>query len=279
MPNQTVTNRHAAFTLVELLVVIAIVGVLMALLLPAMNKARARAKLLQCLARERMLGVHVLSYVADFKQAYPYREVSMVSNNAPYLLTSLLAPAKDDRPMFKTFLDLDRDLICPLAPLPAGVSLGRTITNEAWSSYALWFGAQISMAQPASAMLRAGDRPVYTAGGVTSTFNILASDMERDWNGYGGVYWLNSAHPDEGNVLFQDRAWYDPAYTISTWRQQYANAAGMTRGPMDQNFLFDDGSAKTLRHQFRDPSTVAVQALPDSAALGDVVSIWLPPMK
>lgn len=66
MNNQT---RHA-FTLVELLVVITIIGMLVALLLPAVQIARATARTSTCLNNVRQLGMAVSGYETD-KQRYP----------------------------------------------------------------------------------------------------------------------------------------------------------------------------------------------------------------
>jgi prepilin-type N-terminal cleavage/methylation domain-containing protein/prepilin-type processing-associated H-X9-DG protein len=55
-------NARQAFTLVELLVVIAIIGILVALLLPAIQAARESARRSQCLSQIRQLGLAALNF-------------------------------------------------------------------------------------------------------------------------------------------------------------------------------------------------------------------------
>ncbi len=59
------------FTLLELVVVVAIVMVLIALLLPVVNKARYEAKVVACLSNLRQIGVGLTNYAMENEGWYP----------------------------------------------------------------------------------------------------------------------------------------------------------------------------------------------------------------
>lgn len=133
-------SSRRAFTLVELLVVIGIIAVLVAILLPALNRARQQSMRAQCLSNLRQIHLLMTEYSIRYKDRVPIGYVrglkqmsymmwdSGVSPNGGYILFGVLQPMG----MVKQGLifycpartDLENGYDVPTNPWPPGANPG-----------------------------------------------------------------------------------------------------------------------------------------------------------
>ncbi|HEX4143091.1 MAG TPA: DUF1559 domain-containing protein [Pirellulales bacterium] len=116
---RSVGRCHArGFTLVELLVVIAIIGVLIALLLPAVQAARESARRISCTNNLKQVGLALLEYV-NAKQTFPSGQ-TIFSNakedpviNPPWAWSFLILPYMDQQTVYDMIRTANTTLVAP----------------------------------------------------------------------------------------------------------------------------------------------------------------------
>ena len=89
---------NGGFTLIELLVVIAIIAILAAMLLPALSRARARAKATTCMNNLKSLGIIFAMYAQDWYSMIPMRRgtvywIDMIEAYGPEVKSISVCPA------------------------------------------------------------------------------------------------------------------------------------------------------------------------------------------
>ncbi len=104
------SRLRRAFTLVELLVVIAIIGILIGMLLPAVQMVRESARQTSCKNNMRQLGLAMLGYEAAFERYPPSFEIEhatvLAGNNGSWSIHGRLLPFLEQANAYK-FVDLN----------------------------------------------------------------------------------------------------------------------------------------------------------------------------
>ena len=94
-------KAERGFTLIELLVVIAIIGLLAALLMPAVNRSRAMARSTACLGNLRQIGLAVQMYVNDHDGRLPALQNRASTAEALPAMDTVLGPVGMDGGVFR----------------------------------------------------------------------------------------------------------------------------------------------------------------------------------
>lgn len=184
--------RQSAFTLLELLIVIAIVAILATLILPALERARARARRVQCVHQLKQVGLAFHSFAHDHNNLFPMQTATNAGGSKEFA-DAAARIAGEFYFAYRHFQPLAGHLLNP-APLKCPVDRRRatatnfTTMNNGNISYFVTADAEFGDSQS----ILAGDGNLVAQ---TSRVN-LTSDRSLSWNA--------EMHYLAGNVLFGD---------------------------------------------------------------------------
>lgn len=184
--------RQRAFTLLELLIVIAIVAILATLILPALERARARARRVQCVHQLKQVGLAFHSFAHDHNNSFPMQTGTNAGGSKEFADAAARITG-DFYFAYRHFQPLASHLLNP-APLKCPVDRRRAIaTNFATMhngnvSYFVNADAEFGNSQS----ILAGDGNLIAQGSRV----LLASEHSLSWNA--------EMHYLAGNVLFGD---------------------------------------------------------------------------
>jgi prepilin-type N-terminal cleavage/methylation domain-containing protein/prepilin-type processing-associated H-X9-DG protein len=262
-------HRRAAFTLIELLVVIAIIGILIALLLPAVQKVRESAMHAKCLNNMKQIGVAYHAYY-DVNQVFfgwtnyyyyvatllPYLEQQNIANEYHFDKywndSSNLAAIKYDIPI----------LVCPSCPL---LRTGKAVTDYCLSD-TIGSPAKGNLGIPGNAPLSAYEgffgangKPTKVAqvtDGLSNTFMVFEDVGRPDYydgkNGTPGGYPADHEKWADPNNRITVQAWCGAAMDCNNGNEIFSFHPGGC------NFLLGDGSVRKIRSNIPPKTFVAL---------------------
>jgi prepilin-type N-terminal cleavage/methylation domain-containing protein/prepilin-type processing-associated H-X9-DG protein len=209
-PHPPATKRRLAFTLIELLVVIAVIGILVALLLPAVQAAREAGRRAQCSSNLRQIGLALHNYhdaqkrfpnvstpnfASLFAGILPYIEQTNVERMYDYTKTPTTPP--NDQ-VLATPIGIYR---CPTM-VPPDVP-----QSQAWSSYAANIGSVYAWGMDRDdgpvvrhTMLPEGTILSHIIDGTSNTF--VVGEM-----GYQLRNYLFTSGPNAGQIRGGNTQW------------------------------------------------------------------------
>ena len=219
-------NRERGFTLIELLVVIAIIAILAGMLLPALAKAKSKAKAIKCVSNEKQIGLGYMLYAGDHSEYLPVAGTEVPPGSgwvAPSRWFLQISPyIANASSTFTNLVARDKIVACPSAKLGTNVIPASVPGYEGYGGYGHNY-AYLGYTQFDPKKLSAVTKPAETC------MNGDGLDPARglSWWNYGYLY------PPSGPIAPYIRhgkggnyAWADGHVSFATWKAMSAGQNG-----------------------------------------------------
>jgi prepilin-type N-terminal cleavage/methylation domain-containing protein/prepilin-type processing-associated H-X9-DG protein len=225
-------RRAGAFTLVELLTVIAIIGILAALLLPAVTRSQTRAKRIICLNDLGQLGLAFQIFSHDHAGKFPM-QVPMSDGGSQEFVQNGYAVGGEFYFSYRHFQVLSNELaVAKVLACPADTRLpAQNLSTLVNSNLSYFIGVNADYDKPNSVL--AGDRNIA---------NVPPGNPSIVHGGAGNrLIWTKELHELKGNVLFSDGH-------AEEWTPTQVAASPNYAGPTADYFLpsFQPGMARPV---------------------------------